>query len=172
LVEDSSLNEEFSAQRGLINEMFPYIYEASKRMSSRAISRWLDANKVKLSAATIAKALRNPEPYWQEVLDEIEPAAWTVARAHKISPETFLEDEDVFSALEHRTPYIEGVTDKGSRTAFDEYEAAAGKLREDWFSMPSQAIEACLTYADFAASEGQDEGKDAKPQAANEPAGS
>src|SRR5258708_36095904 len=97
LVEDSKLNEEFSAQRGLINEMFAYVYEASKRMSSRAISRWLNANKVKLSAATIAKALRNPKPYWEEVLEEIEPAALTFARAHKEDPETILESADFFS---------------------------------------------------------------------------
>ena len=32
---------DFSAQRGLIDELFPAIFQASKRMSLRAISRWL-----------------------------------------------------------------------------------------------------------------------------------
>jgi hypothetical protein len=148
LVEDSNLNEEFSAQRGLINEMFPYIYEASKRMSSRAISRWLEANKIKLSAATIAKALRNPKPLWEEVLEEVEPAAFTFARAHDVEVQTLLENEELFCALQGATPTIaEGVTDEGARTAFDEYQAAGWKLKEDWFSLPEQAREACLSCA-------------------------
>src|ERR1700722_17524934 len=84
LVENSLLAEEFSAQRGLINELFPWVYEASKRMSSRAISRWLAEKGVKLSAATVAKALRNPRLYWQELADEIEPAATIFGNAHDL----------------------------------------------------------------------------------------
>ena len=53
-----SKSTEFSANRGLVIEMFPFIFEASQRMSARAISRFLKEEQgVKLSYVTITKAL-------------------------------------------------------------------------------------------------------------------
>ena len=157
LVEDARLNEEFSAQRGLINELFPYIYEASKRMSSRAISRWLEANGTKLSPATVAKALRNPDPYWQEIFDEIEPSVLIFERAHKVEAEEFLKNADVFHMLAAKPPTLHAQSDDGIGDAFDEYDSARAKIDEDWFTMPEQAIEACLSSVDFSNKKSADE---------------
>jgi hypothetical protein len=155
LVEDSMLHEEFSAQRGLINELFPAIYVASKRMSSRGISRWLAENGTKLSAATIAKALRNPDQYWQEIMDEIEPAAITFENAHNVSAEDFLKDPVVFNGLRTQPPLLNGMSEEVVQKSLREYERACGKLSEDWFSMPAAAIEACLSSAKFGGMESE-----------------
>src|ERR1039457_7248774 len=145
LVEEAQLNEEFSFQRGLINELFPYIFEASKRMSSRGISRWLEANGTKLSAATIAKALRNPQPFWQEIYEDIQPAALIFARAHNEDLDAVLESYEFFQHLQAQPPLIEGVTPETNQTLFNEYERACTKLGRDWFSMPSTSKETCLS---------------------------
>src|ERR1039457_4988843 len=147
LVEEAQLNEEFSFQRGLINELFPYIYEASKRMSSRGISRWLEANGTKLSAATIAKALRNPQPFWQEIYEDIQPAALIFARAHKESPDAILQSYDLFHHLKNQIAVIAGITPETQRDLFDEYEGACAKLEQDWFLMPPTTRETCLSNA-------------------------
>jgi hypothetical protein len=147
LVRDSKLNEEFSAQRGLVNQLFPFIYEASKRMSSRAICRWLEANDTKLSVATVARALREPQPYWQDIYDDIEPAAMIFAKVHELELRALLTDHELFFNLvhDHNTfPTLEGRTGSHSPGSCDEYLDACAKLQEDWFSMPPPMIEVCL----------------------------
>jgi hypothetical protein len=76
---------EFTANRGLVIELFPFIFEASERMSARAISRYLlEEQKIKLSAVTITKALNDPKKSWLSFFDSIETAAVTIAKWHKI----------------------------------------------------------------------------------------
>jgi hypothetical protein len=79
---------EFSANRGLVIELFPFIFEASQRMSARAISRFLlEEQGVKLSAVTITKALNDPKKSWNAFFDTIEPSArilalWTKSKSY------------------------------------------------------------------------------------------
>ncbi len=64
-----------ASSRGLIHEFFPYIYEVSARMSSRATSAYLrDEHGIGISPSTITRALRNPEPFFDASIDAIEPA--------------------------------------------------------------------------------------------------
>ena len=149
LVESARLNEEFSAQRGLISELFPYVYEASKRMSSRAISRWLESSGVKLSAVTISKALRNPKPYWQELADEIEPAARVFSDAYDISIKDVLLNETAFSLCRARPPCCNGATHDGLMDSMKEIEDAGTKLVNQWYKLSLATREACLGCADF-----------------------
>jgi hypothetical protein len=149
LVENSINEAEFSAQRGLINELFPYVYEASKRMSSRAISRWLESEGTKLSAATIAKALRNPKPYWEELWEEIEPAATIFGNAYGLHLEDVLLNHDVFMHSVAQPPTVEGTTRDGLDDSWHEIENATSKLRDEWYELPESAREACLAYANL-----------------------
>jgi hypothetical protein len=149
LVENSLNAEEFSAQRGLINELFPYVYEASKRMSSRAMSRWLESKGMKLSPATIAKALRNPKPYWQELAEEIEPAATIVSNAFGLSVKSVLLDEAALHHIVSAPPAVDGATLEGARLSYDEIDEARHNVVEGWFKLPQSAREACLAYADL-----------------------
>ena len=67
---------EFSAKRGLVVELFPFIFGASERMSSRAISHFLETEQgIKLSSVTINKALKDPAKNWNRFFDMIEPSA-------------------------------------------------------------------------------------------------
>jgi len=134
---------EFSAQRGrsVVDELFPYIYTASKRMSTRAISRWLlETQKIKLSAVTIAKALRESEKHWESYFEEIEPAAEIVARAHEMeSGRELLEDANRFFGVISGTPRVSG------SVGMDEYQVAQGRVTADWFqALDDAAREDCL----------------------------
>ena len=148
LVQDSKLNDELCTQRGLIFQLFPFIFEASKRMSCRAIVRWLEAYGTKLSLATVAKALRNPRVYWQEIYDDVEPAALIVAEAHDLKVRGLLADHELFFNLVHDRNTFPSMEDKlpheTSESVYDQYLDACSKLQEDWFCMPAASIEACL----------------------------
>jgi hypothetical protein len=82
---------EFSAHRGLVIELFPFIFEASQRMSARAISRFLlEEQGVKLSAVTITKALNDPKKSWNAFFEAIEPSARVIADWWKAESLNFL----------------------------------------------------------------------------------
>jgi len=86
-----SRETEFSANRGLVIELFPFIFEASHRMSARAISRFLlEEQDVKLSAVTITKALNDPKKSWNAFFDIIEPSARVIAKWWRCETYNFL----------------------------------------------------------------------------------
>ena len=141
LVKCAEEDEEFSAQRGLMDELFPYIYRASKRMSTRAISRWLkDTRNIKLSAVTIAKGLREADEYWASYYDEVEPYAIIIGGAHKLTEKEVLDDEEWFEGIDSILPSTWHEDDEDA-----EYYTAMYKLRTEWYQMlDSVCREACL----------------------------
>jgi hypothetical protein len=144
----SSKNGEFSA-RGVLPALFPYIHSASKRMSTRAISRWLQESQgIKLSAVSIAKALRNPEKYWEAFADQIEPVARSVGQASGVAMESFLFDEDVFrhAVEEKKDGLVLDATDEDLREALLEHEANLDFLRSHWWAVEESAREGCRRY--------------------------
>ena len=147
LVEESQ-EETFSA-RGAIGELFPFVFEASARMSSRAISRWLEENGVKLSAVTIAKALRNQKPYWEELFEAIEPAARIFEEAQGCAMGEFLLRDEVFFALESRPPALDVITAEGASEGVGEFAGAVAKLKDEWFCFSRKTREACLANVEL-----------------------
>src|ERR1035437_8951234 len=83
-----SKSAEFTANRGLVVELFPFIFEASDRMSARAICRFLQEDQnIRLSAVTITKALNDPKRIWLSFFESIESSAITTAKWFR--PATF-----------------------------------------------------------------------------------
>jgi hypothetical protein len=140
---------EFSA-RGIIDELFPYIYQASRRMSTRAISRWLEKGpKIKLSAVSIAKALRNPEKYWQGFAEFIEPQARIVQDALDWPMEKFLYNQEGFEHVvsdSKTAPKVNGDSNDEIQWSIAEYENAVGFLKDKWFSLEPAVRDHCWKY--------------------------
>ncbi len=160
LVEHANVTAEFSAQRGLTEELFPYIYQASRRMSTRAISAYLqDAHKVKLSAVTIAKALREADKHWCALYDSIEPSASIVAEACELGGAySVLElSKDEFEAVCSQPPVLAAVDGKHAGEKFFGYKRAAEELREEWFSLDEEIRQTCLSSIPLARDESEEE---------------
>jgi hypothetical protein len=143
---------EFSA-RGVIDELFPYIYMAAKRMSTRAISRWLkDTHKIKLSPVTIAKALRESDEHWETFFEKIEPSARIFGDAHSVYMRDFLMEYELFAGLKSSRMNLTLSGEEGYR----EYERAVEIIERDWFqALDESTREECARYI-------PDEGKNAK----------
>ena len=148
----AEMEAEFSA-RGAVDELFPYIYMASKRMSTRAISRWLkDTHKIKLSPVTIAKALRESDKYWKAFFKTIEPAAQIFGDAHSVYMADFLMNHELFSGLRSSEKNLTLSGEEG----YDEYQRAAEIIERDWFKALDEGMrEECARYI-------PDEGKNAR----------
>lgn len=134
---------EFSA-RGVIDELFPSIFMASKRMSTRAISRWLmEMHKIKLSPVTIAKALREADQHWEEYFETIAPAAQIFGNAHDASMADFLLDPNAFCVLRSNEKKLKFSGEEG----YHEYQRAAEIIEQDWFqALDERAREECSQF--------------------------
>lgn len=89
LVEASKRHTEESLP--LSTKLFPYIYVASRRMSLRTISRWLqETHGVALSAAAISRALNSRELHLARLADSIAPPALYVGSLYGFHPHNLL----------------------------------------------------------------------------------
>lgn len=123
----------------ILTELFPYVFEASKRMSTRAICRWLEElHGIKISQPTISRALRNPEKYWEPFAELMEPHARIVERAIKIPMGDFMEDERILDVGLRETLEVEGHNQEEVEDSFREIEWAANYLRKHWFCLSPQ----------------------------------
>ena len=138
----------FSANRGLVLELFPFIFEASQRMSARAISRFLlEDQGVKLSAVTITKALNDPKKSWNAFFDAIEPSARAIANWGKGETLEFL--------FKSRGKYEQGI-DRAIGNPIARFAAklllkgdvvgADKVLREKWFCINIETREKAKPY--------------------------
>jgi hypothetical protein len=121
---------EFTAKRGLVVELFPFIFGASGRMSSRAISHFLETEHgVKLSSVTINKALKDPAKNWNLFFDMIEPAARIFAEDDGIQIKDMLFKKQIFFK-----PFKNSLLKAAVKALTPaEQSLAASILREKWY---------------------------------------
>jgi hypothetical protein len=143
-------SQEFERTPGdLLGELFPYVYDASRRMSTRAISAWLKENHgLQISQPTVSRALRNSERYWQAFAEFIEPAARRVEDGINARMSDFLFDERIFSHLLEKMLPSTFAQDEDHAAELSEIEAAAEFLKQKWFSLPYQTRLQCRRYFD------------------------
>ncbi len=123
-----------TSARGVVTDLFPYIFTASKRMSTRAISAYLEEHhQVKISAATIGRALRAPEKHLEAFADRIEPQARIVAGALDQSICDLLSDPMYWKHStdpERSRPSLDADNLEGE---YREYTSAIDFINSEWF---------------------------------------
>jgi hypothetical protein len=94
-------------KRGVVTELFPFIFEASSRMSARAISRFLkEKHGIQLSAVTVSKALSDLKKSWNQYFDVIEPFAKVFEKGNFLTPmSVFLFDDKKFDEMTKALPF-------------------------------------------------------------------
>jgi hypothetical protein len=140
-----SKDVEFTARRGLVVELYPFIFGAGQRMSARAISRFLESEQgVKLSSVTINKALKDPAKQWNLFFDMIEPAARVYGREDKKALRDFLFDEPKkWKPLKNRA--FRAVVNFVNP---DELTRAVAVLREKWFVIDLEIRQKARPYVE------------------------
>jgi hypothetical protein len=129
---EHSKSADLDGKRGLVVELFPFIFGANERMSARAISRFLqEHNGVKLSAVTITKALKDPKRRWVQFFETIEPYVEAYEQWDQSAKrEAFLFDDKGFKAIQY--PGRELLR---KHLLKFKYARAIDLLREKWFSI-------------------------------------
>lgn len=132
----------------LLGELFPYVYEASRRMSTRAMSAWLKENHgMEISQPTLSRALRNPEKYWQAFAEYIEPWARRVEEAIPATMQDFLFDDRVFTHFVEELPPSDAFdADSDEAAEFANVEGAVQFLEQKWFALSHESRLQCRRY--------------------------
>ncbi len=135
-----SKSAEFTASRGLVVELFPFIFEASGRMSARAISRFLqEEQNIKLSSVTITRALNDPKKSWLSFFATFEPYAITEAKWHRPASFKYLfvsKSEYESKDMPEVNSRLGRAIGRGARALLQPERVAAQRvLREKWFSI-------------------------------------
>ena len=158
LLEAAQLKERRPAD--VLDELFPFIYEASRRMSSREISRWLaESHAVEISSSTILRALREPGPFWERWAESVEPIARRVSEGLELPIfDVLFDDSDEFEkqwAIADAD--AQGRLSKGAREALvEDFEL----LRAKWFSLSPETRQLAADSFDFAESYSKEEGEE------------
>jgi hypothetical protein len=146
LVEASQMTEQSPGE--VLEELFPYVYDASRRMSTRAISAWLKENHgIQISQPTISRALQKGEKYWQGFADQIEPWARRVEAEIDASMDDFLFEDDVFKYMVEKVSpsnAFEAGSDDAAR--YREFEDAVSILERKWFTLSLETRLLCRRY--------------------------
>ena len=146
LVEASQKMEQSPGE--VLEELFPYVYDASRRMSTRAMSAWLKANYgIQISQPTLSRALRNPEKYWQGFAEYIEPWARRVEEEIGATMQDFLFRDGIFHHLVEKVPpstAFEANSDEAIQ--YGEFETAASFLEQKWFTLSPETRLQCRRY--------------------------
>lgn len=161
LVNHAAEQAVFTKRKGVIDRLFPYVFQASRRMSTRAISSWLQAeHKVKLSATTIAKALRESDRYWQAIYDDLEPDVRIFAAAYDATERDLLRDESLFEVFRQNPPKA------SSADEALEIRGAGDTIAAEWFGrLDEDARNHCLAAVRAAERrEEAEEGKGDEPE--------
>jgi hypothetical protein len=149
LVRDSR-RVRFSAARGMVADLFPFVFQASQRMSTRAISDWLNKkHQIYISAATIAKALREQRKYWAMFFDTIRSSAVRFESAHRVPMEEFLFDREKFEEMCKQKPtfYVKEPSDQMQVAgALIDYQISHQVLLRDWFELDDATLEMCKEH--------------------------
>ena len=128
-------NAHARANRGLITRWFPFIHQAASRLSTRTISRWLEeTHNIKISPASVSKALREDEKHWEGYWDIIEPSARKFEAAHHVAMESYLFDRGLFQSLANEDLGFDEFEDQ------HEYNTALDALKNDWFALDDKTL--------------------------------
>jgi hypothetical protein len=132
--------------------LFPYLLLASRRMTTREMSAWLDKEKgVKLSAPMITKGLNRPDLHLGRIAAFVEPLAAFITAVYHASGETpksllYGKDPQTGRAV---LDEMDEMTWHAPDGRSDSVTEAFGSLREVWDPIPEEVKWMCLPYFDF-----------------------
>ena len=134
--------------RGKLEELFPYIVVASKHMSARAISRWFEDKKNwKISAASVAKVIREKEDYCRKAVDRARIGADRLAEISELESDAILinENGEKEALIQEYSDNLNGTDEQKARS---HYLIVGLKMLNEWNDLPEEiralCVEVCL----------------------------
>jgi hypothetical protein len=138
-------HQEFTMERSSLEELFPYIMIASKKMSARAISRWFEEKKnLKISAASVAKAIREKDRYCAQIVNRAKAGAEYLSKVSEFDPDAILTGEnDEISTLEIRARNLMHDPSEEDREKMERLFTGV-RMLDEWTGLPDEIRTLCI----------------------------
>jgi hypothetical protein len=148
----------------LTTQLFPFLFPASRRMTTREMSAWLEKEKgVKLSGVMISKGLQRPELHLRRIAEHVQPLAAYIAAAHELNAERLLFGENLETGESELKNFGEHLF-AASEHFSDGVHEAYGILAESWEPIPEEVKFMCRRYFNFGESSAGEESDDESSQ--------
>lgn len=139
----------------LTTRLFPYMHLASRRMSLRGISRWLEEKHgVNLSYASISRAMNRPKHHLQQLAEYVAPIARYVAGLYNMTPMDILYEE--YGKDCYTLEYLARVV-KPNDEESDLRQGQALELAEIWLPIPEEVKGMLKPYMKYAFTSGMED---------------
>jgi hypothetical protein len=140
----------------LTTQLFPYLFLASRKMTTREMSAWLDQTKgIKLSGVAISKGLKRPELHLRRIADFIQFPAAFLGSLYRWDMELLLFEEDERTGKSQLTLLAENIFNDPDAPSKDVI-SALETLQTIWAPIPQEVKYMCRRYFDFASDSGDD----------------
>lgn len=150
--------QEFTAEKSSMEELFPYIMIAAKTMSARGISRWFEDKKnLKISAASVAKVIREQDRYCELIYKRARVGADYLASISDFTADAILADEN----REQKTlsdEYLKKLNGTEEERARADALITGIKMLNEWNGLPEEIRNLCIEKC----IKNKQKGKDAK----------
>jgi len=133
----------------LTTQLFPYLFLASRKMTTREMSEWLEKTKgVKLSFVAIAKGLKRPELHLKRIAEFVQFPATYLAAVYNLSAEGLLFGDNPHTgqtAIQELSEEIFHSPDGASSSVTSALET----LESVWAPIPQEVKYMCRRFFDF-----------------------
>ena len=138
--------------------LFPGIFVASKNMSARVISRWLqEEHGVSFSPASIAKAVREKEKHFEAIAERVELLATRFAEKFDDTTPKELLGRPELESWEDIKPVLFSDNNEDMAWEWDELGKVHSTLQEVWFDLDQEIRDRSWRYFTFNSADDSDE---------------
>ena len=134
----------------LITQLFPFLFLASRRMTTREMSDWLSKEKgVSLSAPMITKGLKRPDLHLKRIVEHVQPLAAFVCAVHDLNVDGLLFGENPQRRCSELKDFADGIWGAPDEVTTDSVREALNSLMEFWEPIPDEVKIMTRRFFDF-----------------------
>lgn len=133
----------------LTTQLFPFLFLASRRMTTRQMSEWLEKSKgVKLSAPMISKGLKRPELHLSRIAEHVQPMASYLGTLFDRDAEELLFGEDPQSGVTVFKQFEDHIWQASDHLS-DDAKDVLRSFSDSWDQIPQEVKFMCRRYFDI-----------------------
>jgi hypothetical protein len=134
----------------LITQLFPFLFLASRRMTTREMSDWLSKEKgVSLSAPMITKGLKRPDLHLKRIVEHVQPLAAFVCAVHERDVDGLLFGDDPYKRCSELQAFADEIWGAPDEATTDSVREAVSSLIESWAPIPDEVKIMTRRFFDF-----------------------
>lgn len=141
----------------LLRELLPLMHSVCRWVQPDEACAWLEEQTdVRVSAANLRMALKNPSDAWALLWRDLREAVWLLSRVHRVSATDLLWEEHLFAQLRSREPHLNLGNLAQTRAALNNLAQARTTLEQRWFILEPRTRDCARQYIGLVTAQAED----------------